>query len=144
MTLQSLDMCHAEIVAEMHKECFSEHWSTEAFLDLISLPASFGFVISSDDDHPQGFILCQGDEQEAEIITIATRPKWRRQGIAHRLLDSLKKQSQKFFLEVADDNPTAIAFYLNEGFIQHGIRKNYYKREGGLRMDARVMVFEAS
>lgn len=138
MTLVDLTAFHADIVAELHRTGFEEHWSPKAFADLITLPASFGFLALKD-DQPVGFILCQGDDVEAEIITIATHPDARRTGVAHQLVSTIGTKTQRLFLEVAEDNPGAIAFYEQMGFTTVGRRKNYYKRHNRDDVDALVM-----
>lgn len=128
---------HKNIVAALHQEAFEEHWSAAEFGDLITLPASFGWL-AVDKEEPLGFVLCQGDEVEAEIITIATRPAARRQGVATILLRNIFTRTRRLFLEVAADNISAQTFYEKSGFAQIGVRKNYYKRESG-SIDALIL-----
>jgi len=138
MKLVALAPIHSEIIAALHEDAFAESWTSQAFADLIDLPASFGFICSMD-EVPVGFILCQGDAIEAEIIAIATAKDARRQGVAKNLLSSICKQTERLFLEVAKDNPGAMAFYNSAGFTEIGLRKKYYKRGDGLFVDAVVM-----
>lgn len=138
MTLVELTAFHADIVAELHRTSFQENWSAKAFAELMTLPASFGFLALKD-DQPVGFILCQGDAVEAEIITIATQPAARRTGIAGQLVTNIGSKTQRLFLEVAEDNPAALAFYTQFGFTQVGRRKNYYKHHNRDDVDALVM-----
>lgn len=138
MKLVELTAFHADLVAELHRTSFDENWSPKAFGDLITLPASFGFLALKD-DQPLGFILCQGDAIEAEIITIATHPDARRTGVARTLVTQIATKTQRLFLEVAEDNPGALAFYMQFGFKQVGRRKNYYKHHNRDDVDALVM-----
>lgn len=138
MKMEALHVVHGEILQAIHEECFDESWSVEAFQNLLGLPATFGYLMVSDEG-PKGFILCQGDGLEAEIITIATRKQNRRSGIGRCLLEKVLGQTGRLFLEVARDNPGAIAFYEHLGFAQIGVRKNYYKRSGDIKVDALVM-----
>jgi ribosomal-protein-alanine N-acetyltransferase len=41
------------------------------------------------------------------------------------------QKAQKIFLEVAEDNHAAFAFYTKTGFVITGKRAGYYKRIGG-------------
>jgi ribosomal-protein-alanine N-acetyltransferase len=43
------------------------------------------------------------------------------------------------FLEVADDNPAALALYEGSGFEQAGRRRAYYARPDARRADALVL-----
>lgn len=69
---------------------------------------------------------------EAHIATIATRPDFRRQGIAKRLLvEALKSAynegAQTALLEVRAGNKAALKMYAKFGFEEVGRRKRYYK-----------------
>lgn len=142
MNICELGLGHCAVIADLHAESFTENWSTQAFADLISLPATFGFLaFDRDNDDPFGFVLCQGDDIEAEIITIATRPSVRRKGVAGALLKAACTQTARMFLEVATDNLSAISFYEKHGFAKIGVRKNYYKRPNGAVVDALVYEF---
>lgn len=68
---------------------------------------------------------------EADLITICVRESARRQGVAAALLDQVVKRSLKFgvtmlHLEVRTRNTAALAFYNKSGFVQTGLRKEYY------------------
>lgn len=68
---------------------------------------------------------------QAEIMLIAARPEYRRQGIARQLLtamiDQLSPDLDSIVLEVAADNMAAICFYQKLKFDQIATRPNYYK-----------------
>jgi len=140
MNIVSLSVAHCAVLSALHGESFQEAWSDTSFAELIGLPASFGFLAIEDKAaDPMGFILCQGDVIEAEIITIATRPACRRRGVAQALLGQACAQSGRMFLEVARDNNGALSFYRKHGFTEIAVRKNYYKRAEGPSVDALVM-----
>ena len=69
---------------------------------------------------------------ELHLTAIAVHPKYRRRGLATKVIsDLLKKANQanctKATLEVRSDNPEAIALYTSFGFITAGRRRKYYK-----------------
>jgi len=79
--------------------------------------------------------------ESAEVLTVGVIPAARRGGIARLLLDGLLAEARRrgaveAFLEVRVDNTAAQALYVNEGFVQVGLRPGYY--DGG-RVDAVVM-----
>ncbi|NVK17084.1 MAG: GNAT family N-acetyltransferase [Methylocystaceae bacterium] len=143
MNVIPLSSFHAEVIAHIHKDAFDEHWSTDEFSNLITLPATFGFLYQTD-GQPLGFILCQGDALEAEIITIATHLNARRQGVGRQLIKTAFDESIRLYLEVAQDNSVARQFYRNMGFLQVGLRKKYYKRNGKASVDALVLSLSAT
>ncbi len=68
---------------------------------------------------------------DAEIIRIATDPRYRRQGIGSMLLNELLREAHKrnihsIFLEVRSSNIAAVSLYEQAGFEKAGVRRNYY------------------
>lgn len=81
---------------------------------------------------------------EAEVLTIATHPDHRRQGLARALLAQFHAMAQArgasaAFLEVAADNAPALALYRAMGYQPVGHRRAYYAREGAPPADALVL-----
>ncbi len=60
-----------------------------------------------------------------EIDFIATRAEFKRAGAAGKLLRSLK--ASELWLELKEDNLSALSFYKKKGFVQVGRREKYYK-----------------
>ena len=90
------------------------------------------------------FILYRLAADEAEILTLATRPAARKQGLAKALVKAAASRlralgAKSLFLEVASDNYAAQALYRNAGFKQAGRRKAYYEREGQTPGDADIL-----
>jgi ribosomal-protein-alanine N-acetyltransferase len=80
---------------------------------------------------------------ECHLLTLCVSPQYQRRGFArkifHVLLDrATKLDARECFLEVRVSNAPAIALYRSLGFVQIGLRKNYYP-EGDSREDALVM-----
>ena len=133
----------AAALALLHAECFDTAWSASEFAGLMLMPGT-EVLMAFDGPEPLAFLMTRRAADEAEIVTIATRPGARRRGLARRLLDH---QSTEFlaagiatlFLEVASSNAAARGLYESLGFRPAGLRRNYYDRGGGLREDAVVM-----
>ncbi|WP_062762407.1 GNAT family N-acetyltransferase [Falsirhodobacter sp. alg1] len=77
-----------------------------------------------------GFLIGRAIAGEAELLTLATHPAHRRQGIASRLVDAFLTRASAVadtaFLEVAADNSGAIRLYDAAGFANVGVRRRYY------------------
>jgi [ribosomal protein S18]-alanine N-acetyltransferase len=76
---------------------------------------------------------------EAEVLTLATHPDHRRQGLARAALADLTRQCEqaavtRLFLEVAANNAAALALYHRAGFAVSGRRKGYYGGTDALTM----------
>ena len=92
----------------------------------------------------RAFALLRVVADEAELLTIATRPEHQRQGLARALLASAHKDiadkgATYCFLEVAADNAAAIALYESLGYGVTGRRPRYYRRADGTETDAITM-----
>ena len=133
----------AKLLAEIHGESFDTQWNEKTFRELLNSPGTKAILISSQ-NNPTGFVLFRKAADEAEIITICTRPAIRQKGLAKLLMQHmenlLKKDGVKsLFIEVAVSNPAALALYASCGFKEAGLRKNYYERGDGTREDALIM-----
>lgn len=123
-----LTPAHAEALALLHAASFSppERWPPQAFHTQLTLPHTFGFL------HPQGALaLSRAVAGEAELLTLATHPDARRQGLAQTLLaatlaEAARRGAATLFLEVAETNAPARALYARAGFTQLARRPNYY------------------
>ena len=121
-------------------------WDEAAFASLLALPGRTALVAS--DGEPAGFILLGQAADEAEIVTLAVSPAWRRRGIGRALVTAAAAHAgasgaARLFLEVAEDNAPALALYAALGFTPVGRRRSYYARHDGAA-DAIVMALPLS
>lgn len=80
---------------------------------------------------------------ECHLLTLCVAPQYQRRGYArklfHVLLDrATKLDARECFLEVRVSNQPAIDLYRSMGFVQVGLRKDYYP-EGDSKEDALLM-----
>lgn len=90
------------------------------------------------------FVMGRSVAGETELLSIATHPDHRRQGLAQALLIAFDEKARSdasttIFLEVAAQNTSARALYKKHGFAQVGQRRNYYQHPDGSRQDALVL-----
>jgi ribosomal-protein-alanine N-acetyltransferase len=81
---------------------------------------------------------------EAELLTIATHPGHRRQGLGRAALEAFESVARArgatiAHLEVAADNAAAIALYASAGYARSGLRRSYYRSADGTPVDAVLM-----
>lgn len=93
---------------------------------------------------PGGFALGRAVAGEAELLTLATDPARRRQGLGRALLGAFEEEAarrgaQEVFLEVAEDNSAAWALYRAAGYAETGRRRGYYRRDGAVPADALIL-----
>jgi ribosomal-protein-alanine N-acetyltransferase len=132
-------LVHAELLAGMHRICFAEPWSANSMAEVLALAGSEGLIAvdggslrpASEPPGPAGLVLWRRIFDEAEILTIAVLPPWRRQGVGVRLLEAAMDSAFKagavtMFLEAAADNDAALALYQSKSFTRVGLRRGYY------------------
>ncbi len=92
-----------------------------------------------------GFAIVSQVLNEAELLDFVVSPECQGQGIGGCLLawviQQLRGQASRFYLEVRQSNAAAIGLYDAQGFIEVGVRPNYYPSHNG-REDALLMAME--
>ncbi|HZZ40363.1 MAG TPA: GNAT family N-acetyltransferase [Acidobacteriaceae bacterium] len=76
-------------------------------------------------------LLRDGQENRAELATLAVLPAARRQGIGATLLSAVvawaaENYARHLSLEVRESNAAAVALYWRLGFLPEGRRRSYY------------------
>ena len=129
----------------LHARCFpaGEAWCSWAFRDTLALRTTLGLATDTGDGLA-GMLIVQKTPPEAEILTMCVAPNQRRHGLASALLAGIRPVLggygiARLCLDVAADNHGAVSFYEHCGFTVDGRRRNYYLRDGGVRMDAILM-----
>ena len=127
---------HAEEAAGVHARCFTYAWPADDLETLLAATTTYADGAFGKAGEVQGFILSRLAADEAEILTIAVKPKKRGQGIAGKLMRANMEQLQAagaktWFLEVEAQNVSALALYRRFGFERVGERKSYYRKPDG-------------
>ncbi|MBA4357823.1 MAG: ribosomal protein S18-alanine N-acetyltransferase [Humidesulfovibrio sp.] len=117
-------------VMGLERMCFRTRWTREQFLLGLERKAFriLGIHVRDVLIAYAAFSVIAG---EMEIMNIAVHPFHRRKGLGERLLSEVLRLCRaegvaEGFLEVRRSNAGAIDLYQKFGFIQLGIRKNYY------------------
>ena len=118
---------------------FGEAWTEAQCAGVLGMPGSWLLLARTGGD-PAGFALLRKVADEAELLLIAVRARFRRHGIGRALLgraveDARAEGIALLHLEVRDGNP-ALALYREAGFIQVGNRRGYYRGRTGKVFDA--------
>lgn len=122
---------HVSQVAALEAVCFSDPWSEKSVASELNNPLSL-WLVAVDGDTVAGYIGSQTVLGETDMMNVAVRPDYRRQGIGETLIQSLvetlkEKGSHSLTLEVRTSNEPAQKLYEKLGFAQVGLRKNYYR-----------------
>ena len=134
----------ADTIAKLHAQGFYRGWPREDFAAYITGEGTPVYVACDARRKIAGFAMTRLVGDEAELITIAVDPKWRKKGVGAALLravfdDLLMTSARRMFLEVAADNAAAIKLYGKFGFLKVSERKGYYPRPDGTPATAIVM-----
>ncbi len=136
---------HAERLAGIHAESFEDHWSAAAFRSLLESAGVFGLLAGFGTRRQiASFILVRIAADEAEILTLATLPTARREGLACRLVRAAMEETKshgalRIFLEVAETNEPGLQLYRKLGFEQVALRPRYYESRSHAAVGAVVM-----
>ena len=132
---------HLSQAAEIERLCFSDPWSEKMLAEHLANPCSLTLAAVGDTGRLLGYVGLLAVVDEGYITNVAVRPDCRRQGVAAALLDALEAQGKErelafLTLEVRQSNAPARALYEKLGYLQAGLRRNYYENP---REDAIIM-----
>jgi [ribosomal protein S18]-alanine N-acetyltransferase len=129
-------------IAEIHALSFRRGWSDGEIAAMIDSQRYSVWVARRRGKRQGllGFAIVRSAAGEAEIITIATAPKARRNGVAgalvaHAVRHLRNEEVSSLILEVEAANQAATRLYRSMGFRQIAIRRAYYS-SGGARPEA--------
>ncbi len=123
----------------------AEHpWRKAHFAD--SLKSGYICELAEINGPPVGHCVMMAAAGEASILILTIDKLHQRQGIGRQLLQHMTQKAtqsncETLLLEVRKSNNKAFNLYLQEGFSEIGIRKNYYPM-GNSWEDAIVMAME--
>jgi ribosomal-protein-alanine N-acetyltransferase len=122
------------IMREAFDPRFGEAWTRSQCLGIMAMPGVW-LTLAHLDGESVGFALTRSIADEAELLLLATRPLFRRRGVAAALLRSVLVEARgngavRLHLEVRDGND-AIKLYRSAGFAKVGERRNYYRGMDG-------------
>ena len=131
MTITIMTALHVSQVAELEKLCFSDPWSEKSVASELENKLAY-WLVAVEDDRVAGYVGSQTVCGETDMMNIAVHPDFRRRGIAESLVNALvedlkKQESHCLTLEVRASNEAAQKLYEKLGFMQVGLRKNYYR-----------------
>ena len=130
-------------MSQLHMRCFDDPWSAMSFRGLLldTSVLTLGVELGGD---LVAFVMAQTIAGESDILTVATDPDQRRQGLATTLIGALitrlgERGVSRITLDVAEDNAAARALYRSFGFTEDGRRPRYYTTGRDVPVDAVLM-----
>lgn len=129
----------------IYGRAFDEPYPAPAFDNLAETPGAWVLLAQAGPGGgAMGFVIARCVFGEGEILSIAVDPALQGCGAGKALMRAadavlLGQAGESVFLEVAVDNASARGLYDQAGFAEVGRRKGYYRRRGGLLVDALVL-----
>ncbi len=144
-TVEELRNTDISVVARLHAACFYDAWGTDVLRQMLGMPGAFGLVACwGGRGSIIGFALGRVAADECELLSLGVAPDHRARGTGALLLAAAMArarsvQAAHFFLEVAEDNDSALRLYRAHGLVPVGRRPDYYELEQGQRTAAITM-----
>ena len=126
---------------EIEKECFNEEAFTKEQISQLLDDYNTVSLIARVQDEIAGFVIgmihIERSTLRGHILTIDVGSAYRRKGIGTLLMDEIEsifrqKGVKASFLEVREDNTSAINLYLKLGYMIMGKLDNYYGKIHGI------------
>lgn len=126
-----LELKHIEDILEVDTLCFSIPWSRESFISEVLQNKFARYVVAVQEDKIIGYAGMWLIAEEGQITNIATHPEFRGKRVASSMFEALlaiciKENVSSMTLEVRSSNLPALNLYNKYGFVQEGLRKQYY------------------
>lgn len=131
MNIVPMNEHHVPQIALLEQECFADPWSQQSIASELHNPLSL-WLVAQEGQTLLGYVGSQTCQDETDMMNIAVSPASRRQGVARALIEALVSAlrqcgSKQLTLEVRASNGPARQLYESLGFLQVGLRKNYYR-----------------
>lgn len=131
MKIEIMKTEHIPLVAEIEKMAFGAENAEKTLLKELENKIST-YLVAEEEDDIIGYIGIWNLCGEGDIINIAVKENFRRNGVASALMDKVidfcaENEICALNLEVRESNLGARAFYKKCGFIEVGMRKRYYE-----------------
>ena len=143
LTLRALTPADAPAAAALHALAFPDHWSAPVLASWFADPAAVTLA-RFEGEALVTFVLLNTVLGDADILTLATHPERRNEGLARDLLTAVietltARGVHRLTLDVAEDNLPARRLYERLGFTLDGRRKGYYAAGRVQPVDALLM-----
>lgn len=120
-----------EVIAKLERDIFSDAWTKQSIHETSGQSQAF-ITVAEEDGDVNAYCIIYHVMDEGEIARVAVDEKHRGQGVGRELLDYTceicrEKGVTRLLLDVREGNMNARNFYRKYGFVEDGIRKNFYQ-----------------
>jgi [ribosomal protein S18]-alanine N-acetyltransferase len=140
---RAMTMADLDAVMPIEQRCYEFPWTRGNFADALACNY-WAQLLQNPSGELSAYLMAMPGVDEMHLLNITVDIAHQNQGHAHWMMNALKaecihRQLQYLFLEVRPSNLRAQAIYSKAGFMEVGLRKNYYPAPHGQREDALVM-----
>jgi ribosomal-protein-alanine acetyltransferase len=112
--------------------CFVDPWPARAFASELLAPGRYHRVLVDPSEGLMAYLFAAWQYLDLHVLKIATLPRYRRTGLARRLMRLAEEHTadrggESVTLEVRESNTTAEALYASMGYSRVGRRPRYYR-----------------
>ncbi|GAB1233253.1 ribosomal protein S18-alanine N-acetyltransferase [Ferrigenium sp. UT4] len=141
MILRDMRATDLDAVVAIERAVHAHPWTRGNFDD--ALRSGYQCMVAETEQGMLGYAVMLLGPDEAELLDIAVAADRQRQGWGGRLLGGMlilarRHGMRRAVLEVRVSNTPAIAMYRRQGFVEIGLRRDYYPALNG-REDAMLM-----
>jgi len=119
-------------ISEIEQRLFSKPWTKQDFLNSMENMHNIYIVAENEQKEIIGYCGVWGVVDEGQITNVAVKESEQGKGVGFALLSELIEIGKsegllEFTLEVRVSNEKGIGLYKKLGFVEEGIRKNFYE-----------------
>ncbi len=131
-----------DTVCSLENEWMQSPWSRTGFENELSNSFS-RFVVAETEEGIAGYAVAWEVCDEIQLNRIVVRGDRRRRGLGRALLDYIILElsppgDRRVLLEVRARNEAARSFYRTAGFVETGLRKQYYEDDDAVLMERTI------
>lgn len=128
--IRNMEAYDVSAVTQLEKELFSDSWSEQAILETHAQRQAQIYIAEETDI--MGYAILYYVLDEGEIARIGVSPSHRRKGVGRSLMDAICEDARgrgvtRLLLDVREGNASARQFYQSYGFVEDGVRQNFYQ-----------------
>ena len=142
LTLRDMIDSDSESVFGIEQQVHAHPWTRGNFID--ALDSQYVCKVAELDGEMIGYAVLMQGVDDAELLDIGIAAPQQGKGRGRKLLQAMlaithELGKQRVVLEVRASNRVAIALYRGMGFVEIGLRRDYYPVENSGREDAILM-----
>lgn len=141
IVIRPMKLSDLDGVMDVEQDSFRAPWSRLSFQEELTLNRLARYLVAVDGESIVGYAGAWMVINEAHVTNVAVSMLRRQEGIGRMLMESLMELSREnnlesMTLEVRVSNESARRLYEEMGFVEAGIRRNYYSEP---REDALIL-----